>query len=191
MNWTWEQATAAKLTGKDNWKNYPRAMLRSRVIAEAIRAIYPAALGGMLLAEEAQDLPLDHALPERHMGAADVVPPAAPAFYPVDQFLANLPKWERVIQTGRKTADEIIAMAQSKHPLSEAQKTSIRAIKPIEDAPTSEPVVTYAQVASALHKAADMDALDTAADLIGAVADATQRAELAGIYDNCKTAITE
>jgi hypothetical protein len=59
MSWTLKMAQDAKLTGKDNWKNYPRAMLRARVIAEAIRAVYPAALGGMLLAEEAQDLPPD------------------------------------------------------------------------------------------------------------------------------------
>lgn len=56
MTWTIEQAKAAGLTGKDNWRNYPRAMLRARCIAEGIRAVYPAALGGMLVSEEAQDL---------------------------------------------------------------------------------------------------------------------------------------
>lgn len=56
MTWTIEQAKSAGLTGKDNWRNYPRAMLRARCIAEGIRAVYPAALGGMLVSEEAQDL---------------------------------------------------------------------------------------------------------------------------------------
>lgn len=56
MEWTMDQARKAGLTGKDNWKNYPRAMLRARCIAEGVRAVYPAAIGGMLVAEEAQDM---------------------------------------------------------------------------------------------------------------------------------------
>ncbi len=57
MEWTFEQAQKAGLTNKDNWRNYPRAMLRARLIAEAIRAVYPAAIGGMMVSEEAQDMP--------------------------------------------------------------------------------------------------------------------------------------
>lgn len=56
MSWSIDQAKKAGLTGKDNWRNYPRAMLRARCIAEGVRAVYPAALGGMLVAEEAHDL---------------------------------------------------------------------------------------------------------------------------------------
>jgi len=55
IEWTIEMAKAAQLGGKDNWKNYPRAMLRARVIAEGVRAVYPAAIGGMLVREEALD----------------------------------------------------------------------------------------------------------------------------------------
>jgi hypothetical protein len=56
ISWTFDMAKRAGLTGKDNWKNYPRAMLRARCIAEGVRACYPAAIGGALLVEEAQDL---------------------------------------------------------------------------------------------------------------------------------------
>ncbi|MFN6253690.1 MAG: hypothetical protein ACK4Y5_16680 [Acetobacteraceae bacterium] len=56
MEWTFEQARKAGLTGKDNWKNYPRAMLRARCIAEGVRAVYPGAIGGLLVAEEARDM---------------------------------------------------------------------------------------------------------------------------------------
>lgn len=76
MEWTFEQARKVGLTGKDNWKNYPRAMLRARCIAEGVRAVYPAAIGGMLVAEEAQDM---QPQPQsRHMGAAEVVQEDAP-----------------------------------------------------------------------------------------------------------------
>lgn len=44
------------LTDKEVWHNYPRAMLRARVIAEGVRATFPRAIGGMLVVEEAQDL---------------------------------------------------------------------------------------------------------------------------------------
>lgn len=73
MTWTIEQAQKAQLTGKDNWKNYPRAMLRARCIAEGIRAVYPAALGGMMVSEEAQDMPAHEPV---NMGTAEVLPPA-------------------------------------------------------------------------------------------------------------------
>lgn len=56
MEWTFDQAKKAGLTNKDNWKNYPRAMLRARCIAEGVRAVFPGAIGGMLVAEEAQDV---------------------------------------------------------------------------------------------------------------------------------------
>lgn len=74
MEWTLEQAKRAGLTGKDNWKNYPRAMLRARCIAEGVRAVFPGAIGGLLVAEEALDMP--KAQPIKDMGAAEVVAPS-------------------------------------------------------------------------------------------------------------------
>lgn len=55
VEWTFEQAKKIGLTGKDNWKNYPKAMLRARCIAEGVRAVFPGAIGGMMSVEEAQD----------------------------------------------------------------------------------------------------------------------------------------
>lgn len=57
IEWTIEQAKKSGLTDKDNWKKYPRSMLRARVIAEGVRAVYPAAIGGMMVSEEAADAP--------------------------------------------------------------------------------------------------------------------------------------
>jgi len=125
--WTFEQAKKAGLTGKDNWRNYPRAMLRARCIAEGIRAVYPAAIGGMMVSEEAQDAPA------RDMGAADVVSSEraeprvveAPPAYPEDAFAANLPKWHALIDKGR-SAEEIITTVEAKGTLTEDQKALIR-----------------------------------------------------------------
>jgi CBS-domain-containing membrane protein len=41
FTFTMDDAKAAGLTSKDNWKKYPRAMLRSRAITEAARAVFP------------------------------------------------------------------------------------------------------------------------------------------------------
>ena len=55
VRWTIEQAQAAKLTGKDNWKNYPRAMLRARVVSEGIRVSDPGVVAGLYSPEEVAD----------------------------------------------------------------------------------------------------------------------------------------
>lgn len=53
--WTIEDAKRAGLTGKDNWKKYPRAMLRARCISEAIRAWAPDLLGAGVYDETEAD----------------------------------------------------------------------------------------------------------------------------------------
>ena len=53
--WTMERANAAGLTGKQTWKQYPDQMLSARVVAEGVRAVFPACLNGVYLAEEVQD----------------------------------------------------------------------------------------------------------------------------------------
>jgi len=70
LSWTFEQAKRIGLTGKDNWKNYPRAMLRARVISEGIRTIYPGVVAGSYTPEEVQDF---DAPKTRDMGPVEVV----------------------------------------------------------------------------------------------------------------------
>lgn len=55
LAWTLAQAKAIGLATKDNWKLYPRAMLRARVISEGIRTVYPGVLTGEYTPEEIQD----------------------------------------------------------------------------------------------------------------------------------------
>lgn len=59
--WTIEDAKRAGLTGKDNWKKYPRAMLRARCISEAIRAWAPDLLGAGVYDESEADEVRDRA----------------------------------------------------------------------------------------------------------------------------------
>ena len=77
IEWTFAQATKAGLTGKDNWKNYPRAMLRARVVSEGVRTVYPAVCVGVYTPEEVQDFePADRpgrGRKAKDMGDAQVV----------------------------------------------------------------------------------------------------------------------
>ncbi|CAA2106111.1 ERF family protein [Variovorax paradoxus] len=105
-------------------------------------------------------------------------PPAGPTCWPADLFAQRLPEWRAAIAAGRAKADQVIAKARTKYPLSDEQITAIRA-----PASGGAPGPTYAQVADQLHKAVDEDALNVAADLIKAVADATHRTDLNALYD--------
>ena len=55
IKWDMAQAERAGLRGKDMWKKYPRQMLRSRVVSEGVRTVFPAATSGMYVPEEVRD----------------------------------------------------------------------------------------------------------------------------------------
>jgi hypothetical protein len=55
IDWDMARAKAAGLGSKDNWRSYPRQMLRARVISEGVRAVYPGVLQGMYTPEEVGD----------------------------------------------------------------------------------------------------------------------------------------
>lgn len=188
LDWTIEQAKQAGLTGKDNWKGYARAMLRARLIAEGVRAVYPAAIGGWQVPEEAMGPQLDAPPPtEKHMGPAEVVKQEV-ATYDAEAFAKNLPAWRKAIESGKKTAEDVIVTIETKAPLTDEQKAQIRAIKaaekPADQAQDVQPKINFAMVADRLHRAGDLDALSIAGDLIGEISDSQQRAELQAIYES-------
>ena len=133
---------------------------------------------------------------EKFMGHADVVgapppPPAPPATYPAADFDKNLQAWAKAVAGGKKTRDELLAMVQTKGPLTEDQlqrlDAAIEKAKPIDatttNSTTGEIVMTYAQVAERLNKADDADKLAVAGSLIQTVADEAQRKELTALYE--------
>lgn len=56
VRWDMERARKADLTGKVNWKRYPRQMLRSRAVSEGVRVADPAVVVGIYTPEEIEDL---------------------------------------------------------------------------------------------------------------------------------------
>ena len=55
IEWTIEMANRAGLTKNPTWRQYPRQMLRARVISEGIRTVFPGVAVGVYTPEEVQD----------------------------------------------------------------------------------------------------------------------------------------
>lgn len=100
--------------------------------------------------------------------------PQEPASYPADQFEKNLETWRGLIAAGKKSAEQIIATAQTKGVLTDEQKRRI--------AEPAKPKSQAEKVRDAIKSAKDADTLDVAADLIGEVENEQERVALADIY---------
>ena len=106
--WDMARATKAGLAGNANYKKFPRQMLRSRVVSEGVRTVYPLATSGLYVPEEVADFAgptieaeapsaarqaLNDAVPLRSVAAAtpraprvvDPTPYEAPPPKPVDR----------------------------------------------------------------------------------------------------------
>lgn len=178
---TWgEWLSIGLVTTKNSplWKTNPKQQMGYLQVKNWARAFKPAAILGVYTTDELEEIPAP-----KNMGMAEVVPPAKPETYPQEQFDMNLPAWQKVIVSGRKTADQIISMAQTKHPLTDEQKAAIRESVKSDHVTDAAPKITYANVADRLYAATDVDALNDAATLIGEVSAPDQRTDLTAIYD--------
>lgn len=115
--------------------------------------------------------------------------------YPNEGLDKNMPVWQGLIEAGKKTAEQIIAVASSKYTLTDEQQAKIRAVKPVDQKPHNPHVdppikVTFAQAREKLEKAADVDLLDAHADLLKEIEDAEQRDELTAFYKQRRGELT-
>lgn len=103
--WDMARARKAGLGGKDMWGKFPRQMLRSRVVSEGIRTVFPGATSGMYVPEEAPDMPAVDPMQDARIIEAEQLP--APAM-PEDQLLSliatieSAPDDPTVREAGRK-----------------------------------------------------------------------------------------
>lgn len=213
VTFSMDDAKQAGLAGKQGpWTQYPKRMRQMRARAFALRDVFPDVLRGMPVAEEVQDTPS-----EIHMGDAVRVEGQAqeqqPA-YSQEQFSTLLPDWRLAIAAGKASATSVIAKIKTKGAISDEQAKAIEAPItaaelaeaakkfPPKTAPAAEtvtdvqpkgeaaaPAPTFAEISDRLHKAADLDALNVAADLISAVHDEQQRTELTAIFEERKFAL--
>ena len=116
------------------WVSHPKRMLRHKAMIQCARLAF--GYGGIFDQDEAERIvesrsSINHETGEIQRKEPAPARPALPA-YSNDDMQKNIPAWRKVIESGRKTAEEIIAMVSTKGVLSDEQKVEIRNLEPIE-----------------------------------------------------------
>lgn len=137
---TWKMVNAEGWASKNGskWKTMADQMFIYRAAAFWQRAYAPELGMGLSTTEELGDVidvrqtadgsyTMDSASVDQDTG--EIIPPAAPALpdYTDEQFAKSLPGWRGLIESGKKSADDIIAMVGSKARLNDDQLAMIRA----------------------------------------------------------------
>ena len=126
LSWTLAQAKAIGIANKDNWKNYPRAMLRARVISEGIRSVFPGCVVGVYTPEEVQDFEPPK---EKFMGSVERVEdiPAVEIVERVEDgaFPLHVPGTDQPYSRFATTEDWINGYAEMVSRISNSQKLSV------------------------------------------------------------------
>jgi len=117
-------ATTGAGTANARWSRAPFQMLTKCTEAAALREAFPDEFGGEPTFEEMADQqPINEVAQEVHQ----VREP-----YPVERFENNLAKWGALIESGTKTADDIITMIESRASLTDAMKEDIHSFEKTE-----------------------------------------------------------
>lgn len=121
-------AKTAGLLGKQGpWTTNPKRMKQMRARSFALRDVFPDVLKGIAIAEEAQDI-ADYVAVEKAIDptTGEITAKTLP-FYADADFEKNLPTWRKLIESGKKTAGEVIFTVSSKATLTPEQIAIINA----------------------------------------------------------------
>ena len=130
--WLENYATKSRDSRAPNemWSRRPRGQLAKCTEAQALRKAFPE-IGAQPTSDEMEGQEIDYGpVPVASAQQTRPAPVAAVASrlppYPDERFVANLPAWRNLIQSGRKSAGDLIAMIGSKGQLSAEQMQAIR-----------------------------------------------------------------
>lgn len=185
--------------GTEPWSKWPRRMIRNKSVIQCARLAF-----GFALQDDEEGAIAAGVIPAIERGEGEQQRPApaprAPELppYSAADFDKNLPAWRKLVESGKKTAADLLAMLSTKAAFSEEQRAEILALKASEDAPVAQeqqaalgavPAPTFAQVADAIVKARSIEELEVAGDAIGEIVDEALRGELRQKYDARRTAL--
>lgn len=105
------------------WQKRPYGQIAKCAEAQALRKAFPE-FGAAPTADEMEGKEFDHS--ERVITGEVVTDPKP---YPAEDFAKNLPKWRELIESGRKSAAQIVAMVRSKAPLTQEQEDALLSIR--------------------------------------------------------------
>ena len=110
---------------KGPWQSHPKRFSRHKAMIQCARMAF--GFGGIYDQDEAERI-VENIQPAKAIDPATGEIKAAPLpAYSDENFEKNLPTWRSLIESGKKTADQIIATVASKAVLSEDQAAMIRA----------------------------------------------------------------
>lgn len=126
-------AKSAGLFGKQGpWTQYRNRMLQMRARGFALRDAFPDALRGLSIAEESQDIVEKDVQTGETYTRPVQNEPEKPAleFCSEENFEDKSVSWLKLVESGKKTPDDIIKMVQTKYLFTELQKKVILSWKP-------------------------------------------------------------
>lgn len=125
--WIENYATAGNDTDAPNpmWKKRPFGQLAKCTEAQALRKAFPEAVGSQPTADEMEGKDVIEGSATVVQQAAIAKPAELPLYSDAD-FSANLTKWWDIIASGKKSADDLIAMLQTKARFTPEQLKEIR-----------------------------------------------------------------
>lgn len=129
-----EYMAECKRTNVGPWVSHPRRMLRHKAMIQCARLAF--GFGGIYDSDEAERIVESIDASTGEIRQAPARPELAP--YPQADLEKNLPAWAKVIQSGRKSAADIVAMASTKGTLTAAQKRQIEDLAIVDVEPKAD-----------------------------------------------------
>jgi hypothetical protein len=121
-----DDAKMAGLAGKQGpWSQYPKRMRQMRARAFLLRDLFTDVLRGMAMAEELMDIKEIDVNPRPETATAAPASRTELPIYADSDFDKNFPKWMDMIESGKKTPQQIIDTVSSKAVLTESQRQAI------------------------------------------------------------------
>jgi hypothetical protein len=131
---TWgEWLSASSVTTKNSplWKTNIRQQMSYLQAKNWARLYCPGAILGVYSPDELEDIEPKPAERRVDLTMGEIAPPAGrptlPA-YPAEDFAKNLPKWRDLVESGRKSAPDLLAMLATKAVFSAEQRAAILAL---------------------------------------------------------------
>jgi phage recombination protein Bet len=123
-----EWMTECRRPGVKPWESHPYRMLRHKAMIQCARIAF--GFGGIYDADEAERI-MENTTPMKSINpdTGEITPKTLPT-YSDEDFAKNLPAWRKLIESGRKTAGDIIFTVSSKATMTEEQIAMINATVP-------------------------------------------------------------
>lgn len=121
-----EWMAECKRPGVKPWESHPYRMLRHKAMIQCARLAF--GFGGIYDTDEAERI-MENTQPTKVIDPAtgEIKTAATLPAYTDENFEKNLPAWRSLIESGKKTAEQIIATVSTKATMSEEQAAMLRA----------------------------------------------------------------